>query len=435
MVSGNASAGSNAIVLAGSSSLTLVNTTVNNNPGTGGNWPEALEVGVGSTATLKNSIVANPSPSANCLAQPGGIVSQGGNLSSDHTCASFLAAPGDQNDVDPLLGPLQVNAPGTTATQALLPGSPAIDAVPLPNCPPPTTDQRGVSRPQGVRCDSGAYEAPPVPTLTPTITPTPNPCTLPGRVSVQAVPNGDGRLRVTVTETAPGKSLQSLSFVPDGHTVGNGLIDTATQTGLGLPLTLTPPAGTTSYTFWLRPATPGQGATVPFTVQDSCGSWPTFVGGGSAVFSGGASPPAAPAPPAPSATPGPSSSGPRPAGRTPTSTPTAAPTPAPVCAPRPTIAVATAPDGAGRLRVTLTAPASANDRLLALRFGAALPARIDAGGQSGPGSFSVSLPPGTQQTSFTVTRVTAGQTVTVALTVVDSCGEWPTVVGGGPSAF
>ena len=46
----------------------------------------------------------------------------------------------------------------------------------------------------------------------------------------------------------------------------------------------------------------------------------------------------------------------------------------------------------------------------------------------------MTLPPGTTQVSFTVRRVTAGQGTTVPLTVVDGCGEWSTIVGGGPSA-
>lgn len=45
---------------------------------------------------------------------------------------------------------------GPTRTQALVPGSPAVDAA--WNCPPPDTDQRGVERPQGIGCDIGAYE-------------------------------------------------------------------------------------------------------------------------------------------------------------------------------------------------------------------------------------------------------------------------------------
>jgi hypothetical protein len=62
--------------------------------------------------------------------------------------------------VDPMLGPLANNG-GPTETQALLAGSPAIDAAdPRPpadhatRCP--TTDQRGVAR--NGRCDIGAFE-------------------------------------------------------------------------------------------------------------------------------------------------------------------------------------------------------------------------------------------------------------------------------------
>jgi hypothetical protein len=50
-----------------------------------------------------------------------------------------------------------VNAPATTASHALLPGSSAIDAG---NCSYGSVvdDQRGVARPQGPACDIGAYE-------------------------------------------------------------------------------------------------------------------------------------------------------------------------------------------------------------------------------------------------------------------------------------
>ncbi|MDH3599794.1 MAG: NHL repeat-containing protein, partial [Candidatus Tectomicrobia bacterium] len=46
---------------------------------------------------------------------------------------------------------------GPTTTHALLPASPALDAGSAA-CPPPFTDQRGVTRPQGSACDSGAFE-------------------------------------------------------------------------------------------------------------------------------------------------------------------------------------------------------------------------------------------------------------------------------------
>src|SRR5262249_28650844 len=60
--------------------------------------------------------------------------------------------------------PLQLNAPGTTATHALLTGSIAIDkALDCTDLSTPAqpvlTDQRGVSRPQGAACDVGAFEA------------------------------------------------------------------------------------------------------------------------------------------------------------------------------------------------------------------------------------------------------------------------------------
>jgi len=50
-------------------------------------------------------------------------------------------------------------------THALLPGSPAIDRIPLAFCHANgiSTDQRGVKRPQGAACDIGAYEYIPSP--------------------------------------------------------------------------------------------------------------------------------------------------------------------------------------------------------------------------------------------------------------------------------
>jgi hypothetical protein len=59
------------------------------------------------------------------------------------------------NVADPGLGPLADNG-GPTETHALRPGSVAISAA--VDCPPPDTDQRGVPRPQGAACDTGAYE-------------------------------------------------------------------------------------------------------------------------------------------------------------------------------------------------------------------------------------------------------------------------------------
>jgi uncharacterized repeat protein (TIGR01451 family) len=104
-----------------------------------------------SEATLRNTIVAS-NTAANCQ---GAMTSAGHNLSSDGSCS--FSAPGDLNTTNPLLGPLADNG-GPTATHALQPNSPAIDAG-SPDCPPPATDQRGIIRAQGPACDIGAYEA------------------------------------------------------------------------------------------------------------------------------------------------------------------------------------------------------------------------------------------------------------------------------------
>jgi hypothetical protein len=71
-----------------------------------------------------------------------------------------------------MLGPFQDNG-GPTWTHPLLPGSPAIDAIPVADCTwdddgdpetpevPVAEDQRGVQRPQNTDCDIGSYEVTP----------------------------------------------------------------------------------------------------------------------------------------------------------------------------------------------------------------------------------------------------------------------------------
>ncbi len=83
---------------------------------------------------LRNSIVAKSTMGTDVY----GIVNDAGyNICSDGT-ANFTA-PGSLNQVDPLLGLLSDNG-GPTLTMALLPGSPARDAIPSGF---PATDQRG----------------------------------------------------------------------------------------------------------------------------------------------------------------------------------------------------------------------------------------------------------------------------------------------------
>jgi hypothetical protein len=63
----------------------------------------------------------------------------------------------------PFLQAILADNGGPTPTVALIPGSPAIDNIPLSACTDTdgqliTIDQRGVSRPQGSACDVGALE-------------------------------------------------------------------------------------------------------------------------------------------------------------------------------------------------------------------------------------------------------------------------------------
>jgi hypothetical protein len=127
---------------------------ISNSTITGNSW-----AGIGGVITFQNSIVAN-NAAGNC---ENPVTSDGYNLASDGTCN--FNGPGDLNNTDPLLGPLQNNG-GPTQTQALLPGSPAIDAGNPNGCTdgnghPLNTDQRGAARPDKEDtggCDMGAFE-------------------------------------------------------------------------------------------------------------------------------------------------------------------------------------------------------------------------------------------------------------------------------------
>src|SRR5262249_40213842 len=139
-------------------STTLTNCTISNNfVGSSGTTAGGLRnrktAGTG-TFTVKNSIISsNTSP--NVLASGATTIfsSSGNNVVSDNP-TSFTAG-GDKRNTDPLLDVLRNNG-GLTMTQALLPGSPAIDNG--NNTGAPASDQRGVTRPQGTNADSGAYE-------------------------------------------------------------------------------------------------------------------------------------------------------------------------------------------------------------------------------------------------------------------------------------
>jgi len=119
---------------------------------------------------------------------------------------------------DPLLSPLADNG-GFTQTMALGAGSPALDTAELASCAP--TDQRGISRPQGVGCDMGAYELYVAPVPTATATPTDSPTSVPTETTAP-------------TDTLTPSPTDTLTPVPtDTHTPTP--TDTATSTHTPTP--------------------------------------------------------------------------------------------------------------------------------------------------------------------------------------------------------
>ena len=108
---------------------------------------------------VASSIIAGNKTGDDCwLSEIVDFSSLGYNLASDGTCN--LTASSDISNTNPLLGSLANNG-GPTWTHALLPGSQAIDHIPRGTNDCGTeigTDQRGVPRPLGSRCDIGTYE-------------------------------------------------------------------------------------------------------------------------------------------------------------------------------------------------------------------------------------------------------------------------------------
>ena len=154
-ISGNA-AGNNSGGIFNSGDMALTNVTVKDNSAANGG-------GIffsGGTAELLNTIIANNITGGDCIGVPS--TSLGYNLAADGTCNLTHAT--DLPNTNPNLGPL-LNNGGLTLTHALLPGSPAIDYIPVVDCVV-SVDQRGEVRPQGPNCDIGAYEAEDVPICT-----------------------------------------------------------------------------------------------------------------------------------------------------------------------------------------------------------------------------------------------------------------------------
>jgi hypothetical protein len=161
--------GGGGIALLSYASGTLLNTTVVKNgvntPGLGG----GASLGEVASLAIRSSIFSNVSGTTPddlaCVTGPlGATVSTNGFAIIRQPGACPIT--GAHTDPDPLVSATFANNGGYTETKMLLPGSPAIDAGPEGGCLDDvgaalTTDQRGVKRPIGARCDLGAVEAEP----------------------------------------------------------------------------------------------------------------------------------------------------------------------------------------------------------------------------------------------------------------------------------
>ena len=137
--------------------VTLVSNTAN--AGNGGGLAQ-----LNGTVSFYHALIAgNADVSGEAPDASGTFISQGYNLiqsTSGYTITGITV--GNLLGINPILGPLQDNS-GPTLTHMLLPGSPAIDAGNPAGCTDHlgnllTTDQRGITRPQGPACDIGAVE-------------------------------------------------------------------------------------------------------------------------------------------------------------------------------------------------------------------------------------------------------------------------------------
>jgi hypothetical protein len=254
------------------------------------NWTQAGTGGavstLGNVVTLKGTILANAT--ANCSVSGGNFVSGGYNHSTDASCS--LAGTGDVSSAPAGLDPAGLqDYGGPTRTIGLLPTSAAVDRIPTPctdiDGNPLTTDQRGVTRPQGNQCDVGAFELisiePTITSFTPMSGPVGASVTITGTGLTGAtavVFNGTNAVSFTVNS-----DNQITAVVPGGASSGSIAVTTPDGTAVSAEnyTVLVSPAPTiTSFS----PVSGGFGASVTISGQNLSGATSVTFGGASAQF-------------------------------------------------------------------------------------------------------------------------------------------------------
>jgi len=235
-VSGNASGGGGALRNDGAftlSHVTVVNDTIVSSGG--------LSIGA--------SVLDAGAAGAVCSASTS-PTSDGRNVEHGTSCG--LAGTGDQSGVDPLLGPLGDAGDGTWS-HALLTGSPAIDVVSA--CPPPSVDQRGVTRPidgdlvAGAACDAGAFEAPVVgATTTTTTVPTTTTTSTSSTTITTITTTTSSTTSSTIIGTTSTTSTSSTSISTTSTIVGSTSTSSTTTTVSSTSSTTVGPSSTTTTT-------------------------------------------------------------------------------------------------------------------------------------------------------------------------------------------
>lgn len=237
-------------------SLTINNSTISANTSEGGFSGGGIDNGYGGTVTLKNSILAGNTALPTGRDCNGSIGSSGYNLLGDDSNCNLAVTTGDMTNLDPFLGSLQDNG-GAALTHALLPQSPAIDAGNTDGCKDQdgdllTTDQRGITRPQGIGCDIGSYEYT---------------FTTPGPATSLAILSGSGQL--SQLNMVFSKPLRVVALDSQGNRV-SGVTVTFTAPGSGASGTFAD-TGTNSTTIDTNAG--GVATTSVFTANDQAGAY------------------------------------------------------------------------------------------------------------------------------------------------------------------